>query len=84
MVIKGELQFQEGRRDTLTNPIIIAEVFSTSTEGFDRGKKFSPYPTIPTLKEHILIYQYTILVEQLTKTECRQWLLSENQREDSK
>ena len=72
MVIKGELQFQEGRRDTLTNPIIIAEVFSTSTEGFDGGKKFSPYPTIPTLKEHILLYQYTILVEQLTKTECRQ------------
>jgi hypothetical protein len=36
------------------------------------------------LKEHIFIYQYTRLVEQLTKTECRQWLLSENQREDSK
>jgi hypothetical protein len=44
MVIKGELQFQEGRRDTLTNPIIIAEVFSTSTEGFDRGKNFLPIP----------------------------------------
>ncbi|MGK7922920.1 MAG: Uma2 family endonuclease [Trichodesmium sp.] len=84
MVIEGELQFQEGRQDTLTNPIIIAEVLSTSTEGFDRGKKFSAYRTIPTFKEYILIDQYTMQVEQFTKTESGQWLLSEHRGEDSK
>ena len=31
MVVKGPLQFQEGRRDTLINPLIIAEVLSKST-----------------------------------------------------
>ncbi len=84
MVIEGELQFQEGRRDTLTHPIIIAEVLSTSTESFDRGKKFAAYRTIPTFKEYILIDQYTMQVEQFTKTESGQWLLSEHQGENSK
>ncbi|MGD1809043.1 Uma2 family endonuclease [Dapis sp. BLCC M126] len=84
MIIEGELQFQEGRRDTLTNPIIIAEVLSTSTEGFDRGKKFAAYRTISTFKEYILIDQYTMQVEQFTKTESGQWLLSEYRGEESK
>ena len=84
MVIEGELQFQEGRRDTLTNPLIITEVLSTSTEGFDRGKKFAAYRKIPTFKEYILIDQYTMQVEQFTKTESEQWLLSEYRGEDSK
>ncbi len=84
MVIEGELQFQEGRRDTLTNPLMISEVLSTSTEGFDRGKKFAAYRTIPTFKEYILIDQYTMQVEQFTQTESGQWLLSEHRGEDSK
>ncbi|MEM1167988.1 MAG: Uma2 family endonuclease [Cyanobacteria bacterium P01_H01_bin.35] len=84
MVIEGELKFQEGRRDTLTNPVIIAEVLSTSTESFDRGKKFAAYRTIPTFKEYILIDQYTMQVEQFTQTESGQWLLSEHRGEESK
>ncbi len=84
MIIEGELQFQEGRRDTLTNPIIIAEVLSTSTESFDRCTKFAAYRTIPTFKEYILIDQYTMQVEQFTQTESGKWLLSEHQGEDSK
>ena len=84
MVIEGELEFQEGRRDTLTNPVIIAEVLSTSTESFDRGKKFAAYRTIPTFKEYILIDQYTMQVEQFTQTESGQWLLSEHRGKDSK
>ena len=84
MVVKGELQLQEGRRDTLTNPIIIAEVLSQSTEAFDRGKKFSAYRTIPSFKEYILIDQYTMQVEQFTKTDSGQWLLSDYRGEDSK
>ena len=84
MVIEGELQFQEGRRDTSTNPVIITEVLSTSTEGFDRGKKFAAYRTIPTFKEYILIDQYTMQVEQFTKTDSGQWLLSDYRGEDSK
>lgn len=77
MLVQGELQFQEGRRDTITNPIVIAEVLSKSTEGYDRGEKFQAYRTIPTFQEYILIDQYTIHVEQFIRTESRKWLLTE-------
>jgi Uma2 family endonuclease len=42
MIIKGELQFQEGRKDTLTNPSIIIEVLSKSTQNYDKGESLQP------------------------------------------
>src|SRR4028118_1329739 len=63
MVVQGELQFQEGRTDTITNPVMIAEVLSKSTAGYDRGDKFAAYRTIPSFQEHVLIEQYTMHVE---------------------
>ncbi|HEY9874445.1 MAG TPA: Uma2 family endonuclease, partial [Candidatus Obscuribacterales bacterium] len=34
MVVQGDLQLQEGRRDTITNPLMIAEVLSDSTRNY--------------------------------------------------
>ena len=83
MVVQGDLQFQEGRRDTVTNPTIIAEVLSQSTAGYDRGKKIQAYRTIPTVQEYILIDQYTIHVEQFIRTESGKWLLTEYEDESA-
>ncbi|PSB19643.1 Uma2 family endonuclease [Phormidesmis priestleyi ULC007] len=77
MIIQGELQLQEGRRDTLTNPIMIAEVLSNSTEAYDRSGKFAAYRTIPSFQEYVLIDQYDRHVEQYYKTEPRKWIFSE-------
>jgi Uma2 family endonuclease len=49
MVVAGELEFQEGRKDTLTNPRMIAEVLSKSTKSYDRDEKFAAYRTIAQL-----------------------------------
>lgn len=49
--------------ETVTNPIVIAEVLSTSTRDYDRGQKFELYRTIPTLRDYVLIDQYSISVE---------------------
>lgn len=77
MVIQGELQLQEGRRDTITNPLMIAEVLSVSTRSFDKDAKFAAYRTIPTFKEYLLIDQYTMHIEQYFKTEQKRWIFSE-------
>ncbi len=77
MVIQGDLQLQEGRRDTITNPVLIAEVLSDSTEAYDRGDKFAAYRTIATFQEYLLIDQYTLHVEQYYKTEPRKWIFAE-------
>lgn len=76
MVVKTPLEYQEGRTDTL-NPVMIAEVLSKSTKGYDRDEKFAAYRTITTLQEYILIDQYTMHIEQYFKTDNNQWIFSE-------
>ena len=77
MVVAGELQFAENRRDTITNPLMLAEVLSESTENYDRGEKFKLYRTISSLKEYIIISQSEKHVEQFSKTTDNKWILSE-------
>ena len=68
---------QAGRNDTVVNPLLIAEVLSTSTQGYDRGEKFAHYRTIETLREYVLIDQYRAQVEVYVKQEENQWLFRE-------
>jgi Uma2 family endonuclease len=77
MVVKNPLEYEQGRKDTLVNPVMIAEVLSKSTKGYDRDEKFAAYRTIPTLQEYILIDQYTMHIEQYCKTNNNQWIFSE-------
>ena len=57
----------------MTNPVIIVEVISDSTEAYDRGDKFAYYRKIPTLKEYVLINQKTAKVE-VSKKVSDLWL----------
>ena len=50
-VICGALEFDDERSDTVLNPILLIEVLSKDTEGYDRGKKFDHYRAIPSLHE---------------------------------
>lgn len=74
MVMAEPPQCQEGRRDTLINPLLIAEVLSKSTRDYDKAGKFSAYRTIPAFQEYLLIDQYSIRVEHYTKDGNR-WIL---------
>jgi len=77
MVVKIPLEYEQGRKDTLVNPVMIAEVLSKSTKSYDRDEKFAAYRTIPSLQEYILIDQYTMHVEQYFKTDNNKWIFSE-------
>lgn len=77
MVACGREQFLDEKQDTLLNPILIIEVLSQSTEGYDRGDKFALYRTIPTLQEYMLVAQHRPSVEKFHKNEEGLWVLSE-------
>lgn len=77
MVVQTPLIFEEGRNDTIINPVMIAEVLSKSTKGYDRDEKFAAYRTIASFQEYILIDQYTIHVEQYVKTDNKKWMFLE-------
>ena len=43
------------KNPALTNPSVIVEVLSPSTEEYDRGEKFERYKTIESLRDYILV-----------------------------
>ena len=59
MIIQRPIQLQGSRKDTVTNPLLIAEVLSQSTKSYDKQEKFAAYRTIPSFQEYLLIDQYT-------------------------
>jgi Uma2 family endonuclease len=78
MVVAGDLELQSGRRDTITNPVLIAEVLTESTQAYDRSEKYNFYRSIPSFKEYLLISQDRIDVEHFSKenvsNEERRWI----------
>jgi Uma2 family endonuclease len=83
MVAPRPLQRQQGRTDTITNPVMIAEVLSKSTQNYDRDEKFAAYRTIPTFQEYLLIDQYSTHIEHYTKTDKNQWILTDYNNPES-
>ncbi len=84
VTVCGDLDFAPDRDDTITNPTVIIEVLSKSTEGYDRGAKFELYRALPTLQDYILVDQYKVHVEHFHKQEDARWILQEfNQLEDT-
>ncbi len=77
MVVTKPVELQPGRKDTIINPILIAEVLSNSTKNDDRSEKFIDYRTIPSFQEYLLIDQYQPHVEQYIKQGANQWLMVE-------
>ena len=75
VVFCGEPSFHDSHRDVLTNPVVLIEVLSPSTEGFDRGEKFARLRNWnPTLQDYLLVSQAYPLVEQFTRREDGSWL----------
>lgn len=67
--------FEDREADTLTNPEVIFEVLSESTEAYDRGDKFDQYRSIPSFNEYVLVSQDKILVEHFVRQGDGTWNL---------
>ena len=68
MIVCGKPVKYDDKGDVLTNPSVIFEVLSRSTENYDRGEKFLRYTNfIETLEDYILISQDKPLIEHYSK-----------------
>ena len=77
-IVCGKPGLYDEKGDVLTNPIVIVEVLSPSTENYDRGEKFLRYTNyIETLKDYVLISQDRPHVEHYSKKENAGWGKSE-------
>ncbi|PRP98090.1 hypothetical protein ENSA5_30750 [Enhygromyxa salina] len=77
VVICGSLETAESDPNAATNPLLIVEVLSDSTEAYDRGEKFAHYRRIPGLREYLLVSQQSQRLESQFKNAAGEWVLRE-------
>jgi len=77
-VVCGEPQLSSDQQDNILNPLLIVEVLSPSTEGYDRGKKFELYRTIASFREYLIVHQDRRRVEHYSRQDDGSWLLREH------
>ncbi len=83
VVVCGKPALTDEHADTMTNPKLIVEVLSPSTEDYDYGKKFAGYRKLASLEEYVLVSQGARLVEVFRRTPEGRWTLSSHPGEDA-
>ena len=79
----GKEEYLDDKFDTLTNPTVLFEVLSETTEDYDRGTKFKLYRSIPSLQNYVLVSSTEIAAEVYTRSKDL-WILSTaKDKEDS-
>ncbi len=76
MVFCGPVVFGDERQDVALNPIVVAEVLSPGTEGFDRGKKAAAYRGTASIEQYLLVSQEEAVVEVYTR-DGQDWRMHE-------
>jgi Uma2 family endonuclease len=66
-VICGASQHDAEDRLAVTNPTLLVEVLSPSTESYDRGDKFEHYKTISSLRQYVLVSHREHVIEVWTR-----------------
>ncbi|MDC3953843.1 Uma2 family endonuclease [Polyangium jinanense] len=78
-VVRGKLQLDAEDKDAIVNSVVLVEVLSQRTEGYDRGDKFAHYRRIPSLREYVLVSSKTRRVEVFRRHDLGGWALYEAQ-----
>ena len=76
-IVCGQLETAPDDKDAITNPIVLVEVLSDSTEAYDRGAKAAHYRRIASLREYVLVSQAEPRIEVQRRAEGGRWELLE-------
>lgn len=75
--------YYKNRLDTITNPLVVVEVLSPSTQTHDRTTKFEYYRTLPSFQEYVLVHQERQHVSVFTRQPDATWLLRDYDGDES-
>lgn len=76
-VVCTKLETSGEDKNAVTNPVLVVEVLSDSTEAYDRGEKFAHYRRIPALQEYVLVSQHEPRIEVWHRNERGRWELAQ-------
>jgi Uma2 family endonuclease len=79
-VLCGPAQTAEADRHALTNPTLVVEVLSESTEAHDRGAKAAHYRRLRELRAYLFVSSDGRGLELYERSEHGRWILSEGER----
>ncbi|WP_236517489.1 Uma2 family endonuclease [Sandaracinus amylolyticus] len=68
-IVCGKLERAKDDPDAITNPRVIVEVLSETTEASDRGDKWAHYQHLESLQEYVLVSQHAPRVEVFRRAE---------------
>lgn len=71
--ICGDPSYTDQSIEQITNPTLIVEVLSNSTEAKDRGEKFHSYFSLPSFVEYVLIESQTIRIDVFRRNGPGSW-----------
>lgn len=74
-VICGPIERDPQDSNTATNPTVIVEILSDSTEAYDRGDKFVHYRRIASLRAYVLVSQHEPRIEIYRRNADESWTL---------
>ena len=72
-VVCGARERDPEDAQAVTNPTLIVEVLSRSTEEYDRGDKFEHYKRLPSLREYVLVSHVARTLEVWTRGDVGAW-----------
>lgn len=72
-VVEGDYLHLEGHKGVITNPIMICEVLSSSTDNVDEVPKFDEYQTLTSFQEYVLVRQDKPYVKTYFREEEDLW-----------
>ncbi len=76
-VLCGPGEYHPKDRLTLTNPSVVFEVLSDSTEAYDRGAKFDHFRRLASFAEYVMVAQRERRVIHYRRLERGHWMLTD-------
>ena len=72
-VVGGPVKLDAGTKDVITNPSVLVQVLSGSTEQYDRGLKWEAYQRLPSLTDYLLVSQAESRIEHFRREQGGSW-----------
>lgn len=74
-VVRRPVETDPRDAQTITNPRVLVEVLSDSTEACDRGAKFIAYRELASLTDYLLVSQREARIEHYARRDDGSWVL---------
>jgi|SRR5579859_1015520 len=73
VLICGNVEYSDEKRDTITNPRFVVEVLSPSTKDYDRATKGALYRLMSSMSEYLMIDPKPVYIEHCRRLPNGNW-----------